>query len=102
MKHWGRIVPCISLCFTFLRQSALLPSRSFQEHFLGLFGFDGELVMGAFVLAGFVCSGFGIGVVKNEEVSPAHVRSVVVDLGLLETCHEVGDWDEELAIVCDH
>ena len=57
---------------------------------------------GAFVVAGIVWSGLSVAVVKNEEVSPAHVLSVVVDVGLSETFHVVGQWDEKLAIVCNH
>ena len=82
MNDCIRSVSCRFLCLARLRQRAFLPSRCSQEDLLGLAGFDGELVIGASVTAHGASSGFRIGVVKNEEVRPAHVRGVVVYLGL--------------------
>ena len=78
MNDCIRSVSCRFLCLALLRQRAIFPSRCSQEDFLGLVGFDGELVIGAFITALWAFSGVRIGVVENEEVRPAHVISVVV------------------------
>lgn len=52
--------------------------------------------------ASWACSGFCVGVVKNEEVRPAHVVGVEVEMGFFEACLKVGDGNEELAIVLDY
>ena len=82
-----------------LRLTAFLPSRCFQVNFLGLAGLEGELVIGTSASAFCCLSGVRFGVVKNEVVSPAHVIGVEIYLGLIETFHVVGEWDEEFAII---
>ena len=69
---------------------------------MGRFGFDGELMIGASATAGWTLSGFCVGVVKNEEVGPAHVLSVVVDLGFSEASLKVSKRYEEFAVVRNH
>ena len=91
MNDWIRSVSCRFLFLARLRQRAFLPSRCSQEDFLGLVGFDGELVIGAFVLALWACSGVRIGVVKNEEVRPTHIIGVEIYMNLFETCLEIGE-----------
>ena len=86
----------------FLWHTTVLPSRCSQDHLLGLCGLDGELVIRAGALAGLSLSSVFVGIVKDQEVSPAHALSVEVQRGLRETRHEVFEWDEELAIVLDH
>ena len=78
MNDCIRSVSCRFLFLALLWQTTFLPSRCFQEDFLGLVGFDCELVIGAFVTACWAFSFVRIGVVKNEEVRPAHVIDVVV------------------------
>ena len=58
-------------------------------------------MIGAFVFALPAFSFVRTGVVKNEEVRPAHFIGVEVYLGLFETFLEVGECDEEFAIIRD-
>ena len=92
----------ISSLLALLRLTALFPSSCSQENFLGLLGFDGELVVRASAFAISSLSGVRLGVVKNEEVRSAHAIGVVVYLGHSETFFVVGDWYEVFAIICDH
>ena len=92
----------ISSLLALLRLTALFPSRCSEENFLGLVGFDGELVVGASAFAISFLSGVRLRVVKNQEVGPAHAIGVVVYLGHSETFFVVGDRHEVFAIFCDH
>ena len=71
-------VLCLDLFLALLWHTAVLPSRCSQDDLLGLFGFDGELVIGASAFAGIYLSSFSVCIIKDEEVRPAHVVSVEV------------------------
>ena len=89
----------LEVLLALLRLTAFLPSRCSQVNLLGLAGLHGELVIGTSAFAFCCLSGVRLGVVKNEVVSPAHVIGVEIYLGLIETFHVVGEWDEEFAII---
>ena len=68
-------VSFLSLSFALLRIRTLVPSHSLHVDFLSCARLDGELMIGA-CLAGCGFSGVLTGVIKDEEVRPAYLRSV--------------------------
>ena len=68
-------VSFLSLGFALLRICTCVPSKCLHVDFLSCAGLDGELMIGAF-FAGCGMSGVLTGVVKDEEVRSAYLRSV--------------------------